>query len=491
MLGGTLALLGACTGQHRLPASEGDAQRFESREAFFAEPLYYIRIRNWDDGKMSPAALGEDTKVDGAVLEVFRVKPSDDHHCPDSVVDEGDLVYRTKKFDVRTSGNLTKGTPKSSFKLGLDKAKSPFGMSALNLKSMWNDVSQMRESMAWELFRAAQVTAPLHTYARFCMNGRYFGLFSVIEQIDKSFLKDRFGLNSKGNLYKAYWKPDDVGPATLGYRRGRDGDDSGRQYFKAKKIDDRSYQLKSNDGDDDNPALQNYDDLARFARVVNGYGLARQDATSFNSPEYEQQVEALFDVNAFLRWAGVNVLLGAWDNYWRTPANYYLYNAGVAGEPANFMAQPYFVWLPWDYDNSFGISYTTQRWQYADLLNWEGNSADKTNIPLVRNLLKNKKYRLYYLNFLRNFLQTQFTPEWAQTRVESLWKRIERSVYLESDSPQGVPHTARQFTNDQVYYNGYKQYEFDLPGSGKMEGIVNYVRMRRDSALKQLENLEH
>ena len=34
------------------------------------------------------------------------------------------------------------------------------------------------------------------------------------------------------------------------------------------------------------------------------------------------------NVRAFLRWAGVNVLLGSWDNYFATPANYYLYNSG-------------------------------------------------------------------------------------------------------------------------------------------------------------------
>ena len=94
---------------------------------------------------------------------------------------------------------------------------------------MYNDPSQMREALAWRLFGVADVPAPRHTYGKLAFGNAYRGLFSVIEQVDKRFLRDHFGENHQGNLYKTGCR--DIGCATLAYRTGPDGDDSGRQYF--------------------------------------------------------------------------------------------------------------------------------------------------------------------------------------------------------------------------------------------------------------------
>jgi hypothetical protein len=64
--------------------------------------------------------------------------------------------------------------------------------------------SQMREAIAWALFARANVPAARHTYARVAINDGYQGLYSLIEQVDKGFLRERFGANGHGNLYKAY-----------------------------------------------------------------------------------------------------------------------------------------------------------------------------------------------------------------------------------------------------------------------------------------------
>ena len=71
---------------------------------------------------------------------------------------------------------------------------------------------------AYALFQEAGVDAPRHTYAKFCINDKYYGLYSMIENVEKGFLKDHFGDNDNGNLYKAYWTANDIGPATLAYR---------------------------------------------------------------------------------------------------------------------------------------------------------------------------------------------------------------------------------------------------------------------------------
>jgi len=341
-----LGLLAACAapgdGDDQGPGGKADGAISETD--FWGDgTMYFVRIASWDPSRMTPDRLADEVSVPGSEIRIYRLDPNDPKHCPDADVGANDLVFSTRDFTVRTSGNLTNGTPKSSYKIGFEGDRL-YDMRSLNLKSMWNDVSQMREGLVWSLMREAGVPAPRHTYARLCINDRYYGVYSLIEQVDKALLKDHFGKkNDGGNLYKAYWA--DIGPATLDYRRGADGDDSGRQYFTAADPDGRTYQLKSNDSADDDPALQSYDDLAALIRTVNGVALPGGDE-KFATDAYRASMESVFNVKAFLRWASVNTLIGAWDNYWRTPANYYLYDSGKKDVDAGFMASPFFTWIP-------------------------------------------------------------------------------------------------------------------------------------------------
>src|SRR5207249_20506 len=107
--------------------------------------------------------------------------------------------------------------------------------------------------------------------------------------------------------------------------------------------------------------------------------------------------------------------------------NYYLYNSGFAGAADDFMARPYFTFLPWDYDNSFGIDYFGTQWQYTDVLDWPSNTkgywsrsghGDRvSSIPLVQHVLANTDFRRYYLDHLEHLLETEFTPDALDDRM--------------------------------------------------------------------------
>jgi hypothetical protein len=463
---------------------KADGNGLPEADFWGAGSMYYVRIDGWDPSRMSPDRLVDEVAVDGAEVRVYQIEHDNGRHCPDGDVGDGDLVFSTRDFTLRTSGNFTNGTPKSSFKISLEnKDERLYDMKALNLKAMWNDVSQMREALAWSLFREAGIPAPRHTYARFCINDRYYGVYSVIEQVDKAMLKDHFGKkNDDGNLYKAYWA--DIGPATLERRRGADGDDSGKQYFVDADNDARTYQLKTNEDADDDPALQTYDDLAALIRAIDGNGLDPASA------EYADQLERVLNVKAFLRWASVNILIGGWDNYWRTPANYYVYDSGRRDVEDGFMAAPYFTWIPWDYDNTFGIDFFGVPWHHKNIVDWQSAGA---RLPLIANVLRNERFLRYYLDHLEHMLDCCI----QETRVMALvgeegrsgfWERVRHGAYLESDTPTGAPHTGRQFTNDQVYWNGFEHHEL-RSGSQHTLGILHFIRMRHDNAREQLRSL--
>jgi hypothetical protein len=198
------------------------------QERFFGTPLYALDVQGWPADRVYPRAPLSDpvSAPEGARLRLWPVDPQDGRRRPAPPGNATD-VYDTAQFSLANSGNRTLTAPKRSWKVDLDPGDVA-GMSTLNLKSMYNDPSQMREALAWRLFRLAGVRAARHTYARWSINDRYLGLFSLIEQVDKAFLAERFEGKPRGNLFKVYCG--DLGPGTLQRRVGADGDDSGRQY---------------------------------------------------------------------------------------------------------------------------------------------------------------------------------------------------------------------------------------------------------------------
>ncbi len=494
-----------------LPGGKADGR--EDADAFFGgDTFYLVQVKGWDRERMANDRLADevcagDPGLEFATVTIAIADAASNEHCPSFAPE--DVVVETDEFCLRTSGNLTKGTPKSSYEITFENEdERPVGLKTVNLKSMWNDVSQMRESIAWTMFDEAHIAAERHTYAKLCMDPRggdapnvYRGLYSIIEEVDKDFLKARFGKNDEGNLYKANWA--DLGPATLAFR-GPDGTD----YFEADDIGDRTYELDTNEDDDDPAEFQTYDDLARLAAAIEGVGLAGGDER-FDTPEYRAQVEAIFDVRGYLRWAALNMLMGAWDNYWRTPGNYYLYNSGHAGAPEGFMDAPFFYFLPHDYDNTFGIDYFRKDWQRVDILDWEAATAGafepgtsaRADLPLVRNLLKNSHFRAYYLDFMEFALDEIFTEAFIARHIGDegtggAWDRVRAAAFLEADGPRHAPHTGRQFTNDQVFHNGFRHVQLpDKPtsqlaaGEQFTLGILHHVRMRVASARDQLAEL--
>ncbi|MGW6269108.1 CotH kinase family protein [Streptomyces sp. NPDC055060] len=462
----------------------------ENKTEFFAQDMYQVKVTGWPPGVLTADEVME--APPGARLTLARSATP------------ADTLLATPSFSMVNSGNMTAHAPKRSWKIDFEVGDSEdrlYGMERINLKAMYNDPSQMREAVAWRLLERAGIPAAQHTYATFFLNDRYMGLYSVIEQVDKKFLKDHFGKNAEGNLYKAYCG--DVGCATLEHRSGTDGTDDGRQYFtRGSQEDERTYRLKTNE---DDPSANTYDDLATLVRAINGVRLGG-GSDRFASDAFRDAVEQILNVPAFLRWAGANVLLGSWDNYFATPSNYYLYNAGRLGDPAGFMSRPHFTFIPWDYDNSSGIDFFSTPWQYTDLLDWPAMTRDycrlthaphaESRIPLFTNLLRNHDFCQYYLDHIEYLLDTEFGPDRVAALLGSegsgqtggLWQLVAPAAYGESTTPHGQPFTGRQFTNDEVYRAAYRQWELSR-GRQFTHGIFHYTRMRYDHARQQLAEL--
>jgi spore coat protein H len=62
-----------------------------------------------------------------------------------------------------------------------------------------------------------------------------------------------------------------------------------------------------------------------------------------DTTQYKADLEAVFNVDLFLKWLAANVTMQNWDTYGRMTHNYYLYN-----HPTNGMS-----WIPWDNNEAF------------------------------------------------------------------------------------------------------------------------------------------
>ena len=245
---------------------------------FFDADMYMFHVTGFQPGR---GVLTEPTKpTHGARLEVRKTDPADRRRIP--ALDGGGVLFGTQAFTLKNSGNRTLRAPKRSWRIILDAeghGNRLAGMTRINLKAMYNDPSQMREALAWRLFRIAAIPAPRHTYAKLAFGTTYRGLFSVIEHVDKKFLRDHFGENHGGNLYKAGCR--DIGCANLAYRTGPDGDDSGRQYF-VPGAAERTYRLKTNKNNP-RPARMTTWPASSGRSTASGSAAARNDSTRMPS----------------------------------------------------------------------------------------------------------------------------------------------------------------------------------------------------------------
>jgi len=86
-----------------------------------------------------------------------------------------------------------------------DSNKRFYGLKKLNFNSsVWDD-SLMRERLSYSLFREMNVPTSRATHALLYINGDFWGVFSMIEEIDGRFADYNFPGKGNGNLFKECW----------------------------------------------------------------------------------------------------------------------------------------------------------------------------------------------------------------------------------------------------------------------------------------------
>jgi spore coat protein H len=191
------------------------------------------------------------------------------------------------------------------------------GLKRLNFHSNRSDPSLLRERLAYSLFRDAGVIAPRAVHGLLRINGEDMGIFTVVEQIDSRFARNRFIDidGGDGNVYKEAW------PAHVDQQR----------YLGALRTNEKVAP-----------------DVSRMVRFATEITEAANDAA------IARAVQLWTDIDALLAYFAVDRVIDNWDgivtwycfDHWCNNHNYYWYEQTDRDR----------LWLiPWDLDNTFQV----------------------------------------------------------------------------------------------------------------------------------------
>jgi hypothetical protein len=183
------------------------------------------------------------------------------------------------------------------------------------LKASWGDQSLIREAVAFDLWRQMGHDAPRTGFANLRINGDYWGLYAVVEPVDKDYLR-RNDYPEGGRLYKAtrkYGSRADFAP--------------GRNLV-------RAFEYKGDEDSEESRA-----DLERLVETL--------QETELDDASFEREIDPIFPIDDYL-----DRML--WVSFTRNgdavAQNFYLYNA--PRDDHDFWYQ-----IPWDSDLCMGSSW--------------------------------------------------------------------------------------------------------------------------------------
>jgi len=105
---------------------------------------------------------------------------------------------------LRLKGGISYETPQRPLKIDVNRyvsGKKYDGLIKFNLHNNYEDTFMQRDGLAYELYRKAGLPSPRTAYAEVYVNNDFKGVYSITEQVDKTFLKYNFPSND-GSLYK-------------------------------------------------------------------------------------------------------------------------------------------------------------------------------------------------------------------------------------------------------------------------------------------------
>ncbi|MBP3561555.1 MAG: CotH kinase family protein [Treponema sp.] len=303
----------------------------------------------------------------------------------------------------------------------------------LILKRFKDDPTYSREIYGYNMFRQNGIwIAPRAAYTRLIIqiqeeDGSFetinFGVYAMIEEVKKQFLKERTTPESggnltsnKGNLWKLSWPSDfkNIDANSIGEESSKKITDANGNVTGI-KVQSFPYDFKSG-GLFEEAKTQLIDFINELNALPNCKDGNNDEADIATIKEFYTNK---MDGDLFLRTYAVNVILGMWDDYWMNSNNFYFYfdESGKA----------YFI--PFDYDNILGVNGLNTDIAKHSPIAW-GN-LDDGNRPLIQKILQVPEYMQAYKVYLDEFSneESYFDDDKSIERIKKWQEMIKPYIY--------------------------------------------------------------
>lgn len=338
---------------------------------------------------------------------------------------------------VKYKGNSTynPNNLKNSLAVKLDylQTQDYQGYTSLKLNNAFKDPSFVREVMGYEIARKYMPSVEAN-YANVYVNGNLHGVYSNIQDLNKSFLSNHFA-GKNGPFFKC--DPIMGLPPTPGCNPGG----STLEYLGA---DTACYYNKY-----ENQNTTGWTELKDLTFTLNNNTGA---------------IESILDVDRALWMLAYNNVFCNFDSYTGSGHNYYVYK----DENQKFST------LLWDLNETFG-NFTNGGQGNLTLAQLQTLSPlhnnTQINRPLLYRLLSNPRYKKSYIAHLRTILAENVTNDWYYTRAQQL---------------QAIINTAVSADPNKLYT--YTQFQQNLTTSfGTMWGLRSLMESRDSFLLQHVE----
>jgi hypothetical protein len=333
----------------------------------------------FDSGRLHEVRIDLDPADWRALQENFR---ANDYYAADIALDG----VRIAQVGIRSRGSGSRNDVKPALRVDFNRyvPTQEYGVyKSLVLDNLLQDPSCLRERLAFAVFEGMGIPAPRNAFARFYVNGAYWGLYQVTEPISKPFLKERLGEES-GNLFD--------------YQYAFAWDFSFRGEDPAAYVP-VPFQPQTNEDNLDASGL------VAFVRAVN----ESEDAG------FASAMRSWLDVERLATYLAVENAVAEWDGFVGEEGtnNFYLYQYG---------GQRRFVFIPWDKDTSFRDASRPVDWRLD------------TNV-LTRRLLADPAVQQSYRNALRQAVSTYVNARWLGPRLDEAYAQIRAAVLEDPNKP--------------------------------------------------------
>ncbi|MBV1923868.1 MAG: CotH kinase family protein, partial [Flavobacteriaceae bacterium] len=231
------------------------------------------------------------------------------------------------------------------------------GVKKLNLANGIGDPAILKDKIVYDMYRMHGIPGPRVAHAKVYINDVYWGIYGMIEQIDKRYLKRNFADND-GNLWK------NKGESNL--------------QWQGTNPNNYSFELQTNETEND------WTKFIEFIDFIN----------NSSDADFQSQIDDIFDLDEYIRILAIDILTNNWDSYIEHGRNWYLYH-----EPKTDKIH----WLPWDYNFAFDRAPNGSGDFYVIL-----NNPQKV---LIRRIMQIPEFKDRYLNYMCEILDVNFIED--------------------------------------------------------------------------------